>query len=143
MHELLKLGGLVQAELVDSDLLLLSLYVVVLLILGASGKALPRQGAAQKVQKHVTDGLEVVSAGLLVADVSVERRVSSSACQIFAFFEWNVFTFRIFEAFGESEVDNVDVILGCFCGANQEVVWLDVSVNNAFLVHFLDAQDLN
>ena len=42
-HELFELGGLVQAELVDSHLFLFALDVVILLVLGAAGQTLPWQ----------------------------------------------------------------------------------------------------
>lgn len=41
MHELLELYGLVQAELLDSDFLLLAFNVVVFLVLGSARETLP------------------------------------------------------------------------------------------------------
>lgn len=90
LHKLLELGGLVQAELVYGDLFLLALNVVVLLVLRAAGEALPGQRAAQKVEQHVADGLQVVASGLLVADVRVERGVAGGAGQVLTFFEGDV-----------------------------------------------------
>lgn len=142
LHELLELCGLVETELVNRDLLLFAFDVVVLLVLGASRKTLPGQGTAQEVQKHVTNGLEIISARLLVADVRVERGVSGGSCEVFAFFERNMLALRIFVAFGETEVNDVDIVFGCLGCANQEVVRLDVSVNNPFFVDFLNAQNL-
>lgn len=42
-HKLFKFGGLVQAELVNRNFHLFALDVVVLLVLGAAGKSLPRK----------------------------------------------------------------------------------------------------
>ena len=42
VHELLELGRLVHAEILNGDLLLLALNVVVFFIFGASWQALPR-----------------------------------------------------------------------------------------------------
>jgi len=61
VHELTELLRVTLAQLVHGHLKLLLLNVVVLFVLGASGKALPGQTAAQKVQQHVTDGLQIVS----------------------------------------------------------------------------------
>ena len=61
LHEGLELAGLVQAKLVQSDFLLLSLNVVVFLVLRAAGEALPGEGSAQEIQKHVSNGLQVVT----------------------------------------------------------------------------------
>jgi hypothetical protein len=72
LHEFLELAGLVHAEFVDSNFLLFALDVIIFFILGASGKSLPGEGAAEEVKQHVADGLEVVTAGLFVSDVGVD-----------------------------------------------------------------------
>lgn len=71
LHELFELNWLVQAQLVDGHLLLFSLDVVVFLVLAAAWKSLPWQGASQEVQQDVTNGLQVVTAGLLITQVGV------------------------------------------------------------------------
>jgi len=50
-------------------------------------------------------------------------------------------TFTILVALGESEVDNEDVITGSICTSNEEIVWLDVSMNDSFFMSFLDTSD--
>lgn len=60
VHEFAELLGVALAQLVHGDFELLLLDVVVLLVLGAAGETLPRETAAQEVQQHVPDGLEVV-----------------------------------------------------------------------------------
>lgn len=87
----------------------------------------------------MADGFEVVTSGLLVADMGVDRRIPSSACQVLTLAERDVFSLRILVALGQAKVDDVDVVLCAFCSANQEVVGLDVSVDNPFFMHFLDA----
>lgn len=62
VHELAELLGVSLAELVDGNLELLLLDVVILLVLGAPGKTLPRETPAQEVEEHVADGLEIVAA---------------------------------------------------------------------------------
>jgi hypothetical protein len=79
LHEFLELAGLVHAEFVDSNFLLFALDVIIFLILGASGKSLPGEGAAEEVKKHMADGFEVVTAGLFVADVGVDGGVARSS----------------------------------------------------------------
>ena len=66
-HKLFKFGGLVEAELVDSDLHLFALDVVVLLVLGAAGQSLPRKRPSQEIQQHMSDRLKVIPPRLLVA----------------------------------------------------------------------------
>jgi hypothetical protein len=45
--------------------------------------------------------------------------------------------FGVLKALGKTKVYDVDVILGEFSSADEEVVRLNVSVNNAFFVHLL------
>ena len=92
VHKLLELGRLVLTQLINSHLLLLSLDVCVLLVFGASRKSLPRKGSSEEVQKHVSNGLQVVSSRLLVANMSVQRGISGSARQVLALSEWDVLT---------------------------------------------------
>lgn len=142
LHVLLELSGLVQAQFVDRHLLLLALDVVVLLVLGTAWEALPGKRAAQEVEQHVANGLEIISARLLVANVCVQRGVTGGTSQVFALTEGNVLVFRVLVALGKTEVDDVDVVLGALSGADQEVVGLNISVDNPFFVHFLNALNL-
>ena len=48
----------------------------------------------------------------------------------------------VFVALCKSEVNDIDIVLGTLGTANQEVVRFNISVNNPFLVHFLNAHDL-
>jgi len=91
----------------------------------------------------MADGFEIVAAGLLVTNVRVNRRVARGARQVLAFAEGNVLVVRVLVAFGKPEVDDVDVVLRALCPANQEIVRFDISVDNAFLVNFLDSLDLH
>jgi len=50
-----------------------------------------------------------------------------------------VLALTVLVALGEAEVDDVDVVAGGFGASDQEVVGLDVSVNDALLVHLLNA----
>lgn len=77
LHEFFELRRVVEAELVKGHLLLLALNGIILLVLGATWEALPRQRASEEVEQHVTNSLEVISAGLLVTDVRANGRVSS------------------------------------------------------------------
>lgn len=51
-------------------------------------------------------------------------------------------TVRVLVALRETKVDDVNVVLVCVGSANEEVVRLDISMNNALLVDLLDALDL-
>ncbi len=127
------------AQLVNCDLELLLLDVVVLFVLGASGKALPRQTAAQKVEQHVADRLQVVPARLLVTNMRVDTRVSGSSGQVLALAEGNMFTIGVLVTLGETEIDDEYVVLVVVSATDQEVVGLDISVNDSLLVNLLNS----
>jgi hypothetical protein len=61
VHELAEFLGVTLTQLINSDFELLLLDVVILLVLRASWKALPRKTASQEVQQHVSDSLEIIS----------------------------------------------------------------------------------
>jgi len=74
--------------------------------------------------------------------VSVDTRVPSSACQVLTFSEGDVLAVRVLVALGETEVDDIDVVLVCVVAADEEIIRLDVSVDNALLVHLLNSLNL-
>ena len=90
----------------------------------------------------MTDCLEIIPSGLLVADVSVQRGVSGSSSQVLAFSEGDMLTFGVLVALCETKVNDVYVVLGVLVAANQEVVWLDIAMDDPLLVHFLNSLNL-
>ena len=74
--------------------------------------------------------------------MSVDTCVSGGSCQILALTEWNVLAVRVFVALGETEIDDVDIVFVSVVAADQEVVWLDVSVDDSFFVYFLNSLNL-
>lgn len=139
VHELLEFLGLVLAKLLDLDLLLLFLDVGVLLGLGSTWKSLPWESTLEEVEQDVSDGLQVVSSGLLVSNMGVDRGVSGSTSQVLAISEWDVLTVGTLVALGETEIDNVDRVFGLLCASNQKVVRFDISMNDSLLVDNLDS----
>lgn len=84
-------------------------------------------------------GLEIVTSRLFVTDMRVDGRITCCPCQVFAFSEWDVLPIRVFVTLCKTKVNDIDYVLGRFVIANEEVVWLDVSVNNSLIVDFLYA----
>ena len=142
VHELLELGRLVQAELIDGHLLLLALDVIIFFVLRASWEALPRKRSAQEVEQHVANRLQVVPAGLLVTDVRADGGVPGRASQVLSFAEGDVLALGVLVALGETEVNDVNVVFSALIPANKEVVWLDIAMDNPLLMHFLNTVDL-
>ena len=143
VHELLILGGLVEAELVYGNLLLFALDVIIFFVLRASWEALPRQRSAQEVQQHVTDGFQVVSTGLFITDMGADWGVPGRASQVLSLTEGDVLALWVLEALGETEVNDVNIVFRAFIPANKEVVWLDIAMDNPLFVHFLNTVDLH
>ena len=90
----------------------------------------------------MADRLEVIAARLLVSDVRVDTRIASCTCQILALAERNVLTVRVFVALSETKIDDVDAVLVGIVSADEEVIRLDISVNNALFVDFLNSLNL-
>lgn len=72
----------------------------------------------------------------------VDTCVSSGASQVFALSKWDVLAIGVLVALGETEIDDEDVIFVCVISADQEVVGLDISVNDALLVYLLNTLNL-
>jgi len=89
----------------------------------------------------VTDGLEVISPGLLIAEMGVHGGIAGGTGQVLAVAERDVLTVGRLETLGESEIDNIDCVLCLVVAANQEVIGLNVTMDDALLVHNLDALD--
>ena len=65
--------------------------LAVALLDGVGVEALPGQRAAQEVHEHVADGLQVVAAALLVAEVGGDAHVAGGARQALVVDEGDVF----------------------------------------------------
>ena len=87
----------------------------------------------------MTNGLEIVTPRLLVADMGVDRRIAGRASQILALTEGDVLALGVFELLSQAKIDDVNVIFSSFAPANQEVVRLDITMDYPLLVHLLNA----
>ena len=63
-------------QFLDRRRLLLLSNLLVLLLVGSSLEALPRQTTAEEVHEHVAESLEIVTTGLLPAEMGVDAHVS-------------------------------------------------------------------
>lgn len=62
------------------------------------------------------------------AEVSIYRCVSGGSSEVFSISVGDVLTsLRVSKALGETEIDDVDVVL-LLPNANEEIVWLNISV---------------
>jgi len=130
--------GVARAELLEGRLDLLLLDVVIFLVLAAAWQSLPWKHALNQIKEDVANSLEIVSARLLNALVGVNRRVSCSSGQVLSVLVWNMLSLAVHVALGQTEIDDVDVVPCRVVAANQEVVWLNVSMNDSFFVDLFD-----
>mgnify|MGYP006901765532 CR=1 FL=1 len=141
VHELLELVGVAPAELLEGRFNLLLLNVIVLFILGAAGQPLPGQTSFEQVEQHVADGFQIVAAALLYALMRADGGVAGGASEILAVLVGDVFALGVLVALGEAEINDIDRVFGLFSATDEEVIRFDVAVDDALLVHLLNALD--
>ena len=73
--------------------------------------------------------------------MSRNRSVPGSTSEILAILVGDVLTLRVLVALSQTEIDDIDVVTGGVSAANQEVIRLDVSVDDALFVDLLDTAD--
>ena len=74
--------------------------------------------------------------------MSVDTGIASCSSQVLALSEGDVLSVRGAVALGQTKVDDVDIVLCSIVAANEEVVWLYVSVNNALLMYDFNSLNL-
>lgn len=124
-------------------LLLLS-DLLVLLLVGRSLQSLPWKASTEKVHEDVSESLEIIATRLLASEMGVDGHVTRSSGKGLSFAIWDVLLgLWVAVLLSHAEVNGVDDIsrLGAW-SADQEVVWLDISVNEVFLVDGLDSGQL-
>lgn len=141
LHVLTELGRVSTAKLLQRSLNLLLLDVVVLFILGATWKSLPWELTLEEVEEDVTDGLQIVSPRLLDTLMRGNGGVSGRSGQVLSILEWDVLALRVLVALGQAEIDDVDVVTSGVLATNEEVIWLDITVDDALFVDLFNAAD--
>ncbi len=139
-----KLLGEAFAELLDRGRLLLLANLLVLLLISSSLETLPRQATTQKVHKHVSKRLEIVSSRLLSAEMGVDAHVPGGSRERLAFPVGDVLLrLGVTVLLRHTKIDNVDDVgsLGAR-SSDQEIVGLDISVDEVLLVDGLHARQL-
>ena len=70
-----------------------------------------------------------------------DRGVSCCTSQVLAILVGNVLSLTVLVALRETKINNVDIISRVLGRTNQEVIWLDIPMDDAFIVYFLDMTD--
>jgi hypothetical protein len=74
--------------------------------------------------------------------MSINTCISSGTSQVFALSERNVLSIRVLVAFGKTEIDDENVVFVSVVSSNQNVIWLDFSVNDSLFVDLLNTLNL-
>lgn len=138
LHEFLELMWVASTQLFQRRVDLLLLDVIVFLVLAAAWQTLPWEHAFNQIKQHVANGFEIVTTGLLDTLMGADGGVSCRTCQVLAVLVWDVLALAVHVALGKTEVDDVDVVARRVVTTDQEVVWLDISVDDSFFMHLLN-----
>jgi hypothetical protein len=130
------------AEILDGGGLLLLANLLVLLLVGSSLQALPRQTTAEEVHEDVTQSLEIISTTLFATQMGVDGHVTGGSAERLALTVGDVLLrLRVTVLLGHAEVDDVDNVGSLGAGAaDKEVVGLDVAVDQVLLMDCLHAR---
>mmetsp|Transcript_46941 Transcript_46941/g.124749 ORF Transcript_46941/g.124749 Transcript_46941/m.124749 type:complete len:218 (+) Transcript_46941:413-1066(+) len=129
-----------RAQLRHGGLFLCLFDLAVLLKLALGFKTRPGKRASQKIEKHVADGLQIITATLLNTTMGIDRGVPRRAREVQTLLYLHV---RLVEvALAQSKVDHVQM-MRLVLDTPHEVLGFDVSVDNALGVQVLhSAQEL-
>ena len=129
------------AEHLDGSGHLLLADLLILLFLGRGFEPLPWQRAAIEVHEDISERLHVVSARLFDAQVGVDAGVTRRSGQIFVFPIRNMSSRPVVAILlGQAEIDEKKLV-AVTADSHEKVVGLDVSMDEVFVVHELDAAD--
>jgi len=112
---------------------------VVLLLLCSCLQTLPRKGTTAEVEHNVSEGLHVITTGLLDTQMSIDGSITGSSSQILVLPVWNVeVSLRVTVLLGKSEIDDIDLVTA-LTNAHEEVVRFDITVDERFGMDVLNS----
>ena len=89
---------------------------------------MPWEFPSKEVHEDIAQALQVVPSTLFDAQVGVDGGIAGRPCQVFVLPVRNVIpTFRVSIPLGQPKVNDIHIVLS-LAYADEEVVWLDVSV---------------
>ena len=86
----------------------------------------------------MSDCLKIISSTLFNALVSGYRRIARRSSQVLTILVWDVLTLTVSIALCQAKVNDINCVFGRFCSSNEEIVWLNVAMDDALLVDFLN-----
>ncbi len=117
--------------------------LVILRLLGSGFYALPWEMTTKEIYEDVRKRLEIISTGLLYAQMSVDRRISGSASETLALLVGDMDKGpRVMVSFRKAEIDNIHLVHLVRADAYQKVVWFDVAMNEVLRVGEFNTRNL-
>jgi hypothetical protein len=111
------------------------------LLLGSGLETLPGKGTTAEVEHDIAQGLHVVTARLLNAEMGVDTGITGSASQVLVLTVGDVeVSLGVTVLLGQTKVNDVHLV-STLADAHEEVVGLDVSVDERLGVDVFDAGD--
>ena len=96
----------------------------------------------KKIHQNISQRFEIITTGLLYAQVSVDRRVTDSAGKILVLPVGDVeMSLGVTELLCEAKINDVDMA-PTLADAHQEVIWLDIAMNEVARVDVLNERNL-
>ena len=89
----------------------------------------------------MTNGLEVISSGLLNTLVGGNGGVPGGTGEVLAILVGDVLALGVLVALGKTEINDVDVVAGGVRTTDQEVIGLDITMDNTLLVNLFNTSD--
>jgi len=124
----------------DGDGLLLFHNELVLLGGRLGLESLPRQTSLEEVDQHVTDGFEIISAGLLDTQVIVDGSVTRSTGERSTLALGDVLEGSgVTVSLGQTEINAVDKVAVAAASVRDKVGGFDIAMDQVTGVHQLDA----
>jgi len=109
------------------------------LLLSGSLEPLPWQTASQEIHEHVPESLEVISPALLNTEVGIDGRIPRRPGQVLVLaVRYVLMRLWVSVLLCEAKINAVDEV-GLASEANEEIVWLDVTVDETLVVDVLNA----
>ena len=103
---------------------------------------MPWKSTTKEIYQDIRNRFEIVTAGLLYAQVGVDRHVSGSAGEILVLPVGDMeVSFGVAEFLCEAKINYIDLV-SARAKAHQEVVWFDIAMNEVARVDIFDARNL-
>ena len=102
---------------------------------GLCWETLPGQTSSYKVHQYDPNLLQIISSRLFNTQMCIQTCIACSPCQRLVIFKRDMSSsFWILISFGKSKVNQIQYMLIFPC-TNQEIIWFDISMKEAILMH--------